>query len=206
MMMHTSKVFALTLALLGSFVLNGQEVLDKIAKDACACMAEKDLSGKDKEAIQMEVSLCLMQKMGTYQSELQEQLNVDFSNQASLQEMGQKVGMKMAATCPETMMKIAQVQSSGSGPVTVEAVTRLEGTVVGIEGDEFTFLSVQDAAGRTQKFLWLRYFEGSDAFLSNPKALVGKKVRLSYTPLEAFSPKLNEYLQRNEIRSLEIVN
>jgi len=205
-MMNTFKTTALILTLLSAVTLNGQEVLDKIAGDACSCMAAKDLSPTDQEALQMEVSMCLMQKIGNYQSQLQEQLNVDFSNQAALQEMGQKVGMKMASICPETMMKIAQVQASGSGSVSVESVSRLEGTVVGVEGDEFTLIAVKDAGGRTQKFLWLRYFEGSDAFLKNPEALVGKKVRLSYAPLEAFSPKLNEYLQRNEIRSLEIVN
>ena len=147
-----------------------------------------------------------MEKMGSYQSELQEKLNVDFSDQAALQAMGQKVGMKMAATCPETMMKIAQVQSAPAAPGAAEPVSRLEGTVVDVQGDEFTFLSVKDAGGRTQKFLWLRYFEGSDAFLSNPKALIGKKVLLSYAPLETFSLKLNEYLKRNEIKTLEVVD
>ena len=205
--MKEFRMFFLIAFLLPALSLSGQEVIDKLAKDACDCMSEKDLSGKSTEEVQMEVSMCLMQKMGAYQSQLQEQLKVDMSDQAAMQELAQKIGLKMAAICPETMMKMATMQSAATpAPAPgAEQVSRIEGTIVGVEGEEFITLVLKEGSGRTQKFLWLRYFEGSDALLADPKSAVGKKVQLSYAPIECYSPKLNEYYQRNEIKSLKVI-
>ena len=198
--------FALILPLLTTIPLQSQEIIDQMASDACDCMNEKDLSDKSAEEIQMELSLCLMQKISSYQKQLQEQLKVNISDQKDMQDLGQKIGLKMVTICPETMMKMAQVQSATAPSAPEEAETyQLEGTVTGIEGDEFTFLVLKDESGRTQKFLWLRYFDGSDAFAGNPGSAVGKKVRLIYAPIECYSPKLNEYLQRNEIKALKVI-
>jgi len=201
-----SKYVLIVLLVFGLFgTASAQEVLEKIAQDACDCLSGKDLSGKEQQEIQMEMSRCLMQKVGNYQSELQDQLDVDVTNQQAMQELGQQIGMKMVNKCPDLMMQMAQVQGGGQKDLDTEKMYQVEGVVAGIEGDEFTYVVVKDDSGRNQKFLWFRYFEGSDPFVQDPQTMVGKKVQLTFSPVECYSPKLNEYFKRNEIRALKIV-
>ncbi len=80
------------------------------------------------------------------------------------------------------------------------------GTFVGIAGEELAEILVQDPSGRYQKFLWLEYFEGSDALSFNPESFKGRKIRIIYEERRTFSYPKKDYLKNKVILRLEFLD
>jgi hypothetical protein len=168
--------------------------LDKVAEQTCECMKKKDPSKIEASMLQAEMGLCLIEAA-------QEQgLDMDFSNADAMRSLGEKVGIKMASICLENLMKFAG-QDIGGDRVNEEMV---EGTVKSVETGDLVFIVLKETSGRESKFIWLRYFEGSDEFVENPKKLAGKNVVITYAEIEYYVPKAKDYFKQKELKSLKI--
>lgn len=210
--MKILKTVVCAFLILCSVNIFAQDVLDKIAQETCDCLKGKDLSGKSEEDSNLEVGMCMMASLGEYQDKLDE-LEIDITDQSSMEKFGEKVGFKMATKCPNTLMEIGMMRSETTTTSTTtktisatsEMVQVISGTIKGMEGEEFSVLVLQDDTGREQKFLWLRYFEGSEKLATEAKSLMGKKVKIKFSSMEVYSPKLKEYIARKELKGIEFL-
>ncbi|HKK78695.1 MAG TPA: hypothetical protein VJ933_03660, partial [Phaeodactylibacter sp.] len=125
------------------------------------------------------------------------------SDQETMQQLGQDIGMRMVTKCPQYMMKLANQQAApqSTAPAPIKKASRLKGTIKAISGDEVAVVTVVEENGRSHKMLWLDFFPGS-ARLQNPSEAVGKEVTVEYQEMEVYSPKANEYFKRKKIAGI----
>ncbi len=178
-----------------------QEILDQIAGQGCDCISKLDLTGLSQDERNMKFGFCLMEKLGSLDEAQLKALNIDVADQASLQKFGEKVGMRMATKCPDVMMKIAQMQSETQ----IKSVSEASGTVKSITGSELSYIQLDDGTGDVNSFLWLSQVDGADAFLANPQAMVGKKVKITFENMDIYSPKTKGYNNKNVITKIEVI-
>lgn len=201
----------MTTALLGAMMLLAQpvlaqDVLDILAGNACECISKKDTDQMSMEDLQMQLSMCLMESVGKNQEAFtREYGELDISDQAAMQDFAQKIAMRMVTKCPQVMMKVASTsQGMPQSSETPKTATILEGVFQGVSGSEMAVIEIKEANGRTQKLLWMSYFQGSDQLISNPASLKGKAVTVEYETIEVYSPKAKEYFDRKKITSLKV--
>lgn len=203
------KTVLTSFLILFSLTIFAQDALDKISQETCDCLKGKNFEGKSQDDLSVELGMCMMTSLSTRQDKMSE-LGIDMTDQSSMEAFGQKVGLKMATKCPDVLMKIGMMSTETTTTTTTtkttataEMVQVMEGTIKGLEGEEFSILVLTDETGRDQKFLWLRYFAGSEKLSSDFKSVVGKKVKVKYKSIEVYSPKAKEYFDRKELKGIE---
>ncbi len=192
------------LATLSGLSLSAQDLMDKLADASCECISRQDVDNMTQEQLQMQLGFCIMEAVGKYPEEFQKEYgNLNPSDQAAMNKLGEQIGMKMAFKCPTVLMKVADVQTQvQTAPAALQVLT---GTVKSIEGEEFATVTLTDEQGRSHKLLWLRYFKGSERFINEPSKVVGSKVQVKVESVEYYSPKAKEYFGRKEIREVEFL-
>ena len=204
-------LFVLLLLLVTKIQAQEESALDKVARETC-----EYFEGRDEEFKTMSANE-IIGEFGIKMVELylenkdafdKEGLIFDLSKGASEGErLGEMVGLKMVTYCPSFLMVLAsneEVQEIIDEPdAPVRVMT--SGKIKKLYGDEINFLEVKGNDGKTQKFVWLTNFEGSDELLSVYDNVKGKKVNVTYENIEFFSPKLKEYITRKKITKIEFL-
>ena len=119
-------------------------------------------------------------------------------------DFGEKVGLNMINFCPKALMLLAD-NDLEDNVNSKEVMFSIVGELKSISGDEISVVSLKDENGKTQKFLWLNNFEGSDRLIIS-KNIKNLKVKVSYTTIELYSPKLKEYIVRKQISKIEYLD
>lgn len=199
----TRWCFTISILFFSTPLLIGQAMLDTLAQETCECVSQKNLEGLDEAALNMELGLCIMQGLNTHEGKLGDDLKVDIADQESMRKLGEQIGLRMANRCPDILMMIvsAKGQKANANNGTV-----LTGTIKAIDGEEFGRIILVDETGREHKLLWLRYFKGSDQLVADATLFIGKKARVEYETIECYLPKVKEYSNRKEVKSLEILD
>jgi hypothetical protein len=193
------SVFFLLLSLSGS----AQESYDKIAQLTCECAKKKDIASVGKDELQVVLSICIIEAMTQYEKQNGKKLGVDMTSQTAMQSFGMEIGKRMASNCPDVVMKMAETSTSLKSSSEKNTVS-LSGSIKSVDCTDICSLTLTDASGREHKLLWLRYFNGSDTYLADPKKLAGKKVSIKYTETEYYNPKIKDYLKGKEVVELTI--
>jgi hypothetical protein len=201
-------------ALLGAFMVLAQPLvaqealLDKLADTACACISKKDTDSMSNEDLQMQLGFCIMEAVGANQEAFEKEYGaLDPSNQSAMTKLGEQIGMKMAFKCPNVIMKLAgqePPQGMTSTTMAPSAKGTISGAFQGVSGEDIATVMIKEANGRTQKLLWMGYFEGSDVLIGNPASLSGKNVTVEYETIEVYSPQAKEYFDRKKITGLSV--
>ena len=179
--------------------LIGQDAeLDVLAQETCDCIGKKDISSMDQEKVSIELGFCIMESINAKPSDFRDKLNVNITDQAGMQALGEKIGLKMAIKCPEILMAVAGTSTE----VETESITTINGTFEGMEGTEFSRVLVKDGNGRVYRLLWFHYFEGSEKLLSAPPAK-GTAIRAQFKETEVYSPKVGSYIKIKELKGIE---
>ena len=139
----------LVLAVFAANVLYAQtdEQLDKIAQATCDCVEKKDISSMDQETMTMELGMCMIGYFGTDIGAMQE-MGINISDQASMQEFGEKVGLKMVNKCPNTMMKFGMMTMDKEEVEETVMASSISGKITGFEGDDISYVLVEADGGR----------------------------------------------------------
>jgi hypothetical protein len=200
----TNKIMLIFAAmLLLAAPVSAQDLLDKLADYSCNCLSQKNLDNASTEEIQMQMGFCIMEAVGKYPDEFQKAYgSLDPSDQAAMTKLGEDIGMKMAFKCPNTLMKLAVMETQTTTTSTVTTVSTLKGTLKAVEGDDFSQLVIRDEAGRTHKLLWLEYFNGSERLISSPEKAIGRQVTVQYETIECYSPKVNDYINCKAVKEV----
>ncbi|MFD0993047.1 hypothetical protein [Tenacibaculum geojense] len=189
-----------------SLVLHAQETtLEKVGKETCEYFTKnsKELSKLSPDEKTAKLGLQMLFLYNKYEKELNaEGIQVDFGDERSAEKLGEKIGMEMAKYCPNVLITLFGDMADEEEDVEF----MIEGTIKSIEVDELSTLVVKDSQGKTQKFVWLDNFEGSDDLIEKYNKVKGTEVQVYYKNLEVFSPKLKEYIVRKKISKLVITD
>lgn len=167
----------------------------QLAKKTCECAAEKNLAGQTQKQVQVALGLCMLEAAKA------ENFDIDLSDPDAARGLGEKVGVQMATECPEVFSAFTKQMTEESDEAEEFEV---QGKIKSVELGNFAFVVLKEEAGKEGKYLWLRYFQGSDDFLTDPKKLVGRKVKIRFKNIECFLPKASGYFMQKEITGIEI--
>jgi hypothetical protein len=209
---HLFKGILLALPLFSNAQTDKQYEL--VADAACTCANKKDFTKLDKNAMSMELGMCMFTALEVLPEK--DRKNFDFSNPAKAKGLGEKIGMKMAYKCPKIMLTLGttmnesetETDKSSGPPPPPPPPPATNYTVEGkikdvIEGDYVTILLV-DKDGREHKLIWSNHFSGESDFIANPQGLKNKNVEVSYYLSERYVPKMHDYFSLKNINGLVI--
>lgn len=192
------RILLITLISLLYFPLHGQQIIDEMAQLTCDCMSEKGVEGKTAAETEAIMQDCLISSLLPRLEDLQEQMNVEITDQVAMRGVGEKIGLKMVVLCPNIMMSMVGDKTEEAE----ESNTRIEGKITKIEGTDFTKITIEDEGGSIFKVLWLRSFEGDTQLQEMENDAIGKTVSVEFSEISCFSAEAKKYIAQKEIVSL----
>ena len=189
------KIFVALFLLVAIVGLQAQDgIVDKVSAETCTCMSEKDLTDISVEAFEQEIGLCLMNIAAKYNAELKA-AGYDISDQNSVSKLGEQVGQQIAFNCPDVFQKMMELYGQEESTQTqVRQLARYRGTFVNMQAmGPFVVLTLQDADGSQNTFLWLEYFPGSEMFLQGTDSLKDLMLTVTYETRELFQAETGDY-------------
>lgn len=182
-----------------------EELLDVISMETCDCINKKniDFAEIERTKLELEFGFCVMESYAKRKNDAEKYLGVTLSDEASLEKLGEDIAFKMMNNCPDIILALAGQYVEDELEEIEESMTMI-GDVVGLTSSQFNILSVKDKDNRTQKFLWLEYFEGEE-LLKDIAKLKKETVKVSFFNLELFDPKINEYRNFKVINSIIVL-
>lgn len=193
--------------LLNTSVFAQEPILDKIARETCEYLKSDEMKELSKDDLTIKLGVYILGLYTKYKKELnKEGIKFDLNEMSdSGRKFGEQVGMNMIKFCPDTLILLAGETLTDDDLEVEETVIEEEsvfGVINSVKGDEISTVIVKDDSGKSQKFLWLSNFKGSDRLIENKK-LKRQKVRVYYKNIEVYSPKLQEYIIRKQITRID---
>jgi hypothetical protein len=181
------------------------------ATAVCDCLTKADISDKSSaQEMQQAFITCLMSAPG-FMSKIAAS-GQDYETAA--QEIGTQLVLEMMKSNCAAFSKIAGALAAGGGngfemelPQQVQTVKTesAEGIVTKIEERDFTYITVKTTAGRELSFIYYTYVPGSDEWIKNAAIqLKNKNVSLTYAETEVYQPKIKQFINVKEIKTLSI--
>ncbi len=201
-------IFFSFICLLGLQLSFAQDNLDIITDEACKCIQEKELTGKNQQELQMELGMCIIQSLSALDESGRDSLGIDMSDQNAMYQLGEKVGIRMAVKCPDALMKMVETVETVETKPRVEisnAENQAQGTITGVEIKDLVVVTLETIDGSLLKLVWLRPFDGAINFINDPGAMNGKQVIAEYQTTEIYAPERKGYVKRKEIVSLQVI-
>lgn len=203
-------VLLLTIFSLNVVAQEKEDILDKVAKEVCEYLSSDEVKDVKGDQLAMKMGVKIFALYGEYKKEFNEAgITIDVSNPAeSGEKLGEQIGMTMIKFCPDTLIALAgdeelmdnaNVKKQDNPKDEFRSVN---GKIKSIKGDEILTVSLKDDSGKTQKFIWLSNFKGSDR-LMDAKAVKNAKVTIYYKNIEMYSPQLKDYVLRKQITQIE---
>lgn len=203
--MNNRILWVVLVLLTSQVVLSAQEsALDKVTDETCSCMAEKELDLNNKSKFEEELGLCMITAATPVLEQLGKEEGIDVSDQDALTKVGEKVGAKLALSCPKLFQQMMQIYADQvEVQASAETMTVVEGQFVGLAGEEFASVQLKGSDGEIRKYLWLDNFEGASLLQSGSQDQLGKTIKVYYQEKEFFRPKSGKYEQVKVIQKME---
>jgi hypothetical protein len=196
-------ILILSAALLSVVSGYGQEYMDKIAQKSCECLDKVPDTLKTDE-FNLKLGICMIEAATPYKKQLKKDQGINLDNiDTEGEKLGRLIGIKMASTCPNILLKLTQKPSDKEEAAAEEKTA--EGLITKLENDFFVVLSLKDEAGKINRFYWLTFVESGMELTSKYKSVVGESVIITYKVQDFFDPKIEEYRAFNIISKLEVV-
>lgn len=176
------------------------QLLEVIAKETCDCISSKidDVKEADATKVEMEFGLCMMESYSKHKKKADKYLDISFSDEASLENFGEEIGIKMVGYCPNVFMAFADTIEEEDVTTTKE----ITGEFSKIITEQFNVVYFTDSDNREQKMLWFGYFEGAN-LLSDTQTLKGQILLVEYEEIELFDPNILDYRNFKVIKKIE---
>lgn len=178
-----------------------QDILESIATKTCECIeakTNKKLNGNEAFA---ELGICMIKVSEPYKKELKKDYNVDLDvlNKETGEKLGRLVALKLVGNCPafKSFMQTEvnnQIQNKEN-----ETMFEFSGVVKEIKQNQFVSITIENEHHKTKEFLWLtEVIENNVSILKSN----GLYVKITYTQMELFEPKLNKYVISYVLKSI----
>jgi hypothetical protein len=201
-----------SLLLLASFLaplagLAQESASDRTTREICECLQALG-PGLSDEAFKDQGMTCFVGTFTQNMTELAQEygIGLDELNEDTGRQIGEKLGIKMAGACDESLRLLLLLGSQGvkEGNVNPERAPYLQsgetsGKFLRLETAGEIVKLVLSVEGEEESFYWLRPFLGSDLLERDYKKLAGKTVTLQWGLYEQYSFSLKGYGKRREI-------
>jgi hypothetical protein len=208
-----SKIIIRLIVLLVTTHLFAQQTpkIDKASEDICKYMkdnknkssikTEKDATSFFAEAF---LKVCSKDIEG-----LLKEGGIKTFDKAGGQQLGYKIGLKLAANCPEYMEIMKPVIDSKIEETTEETASVVANNIVvgyvkEVFTKEYTYINIKNEENKIEKLLWLENFQGAEKVENNPAMLINKRVRIEYTYKEIYNSTTNTFNNEKVITSLSL--
>lgn len=197
-------LLVLSVLLISSSFSQTDAQVTEISEATCECLKEKDLEGANMNKIQIELGMCMLPAM--------EESGMEFSasDVSNMEEIGEKVGVKLAFSCPEFMELIGGISEDHPDEFNelMEEHSSQEtmfsrGTVLEVESEKFVMLKILNEDGKKEIYYWMEHFEGSE-LLYRSERLLRKGVKIEYVELEVYSPAIEDYTKIKILKKLKM--
>jgi hypothetical protein len=138
-----------------------------------------------------------------YMDRLLEKENLKSFDVQSGRKIGEKLGLKLSATCPKFLEMMRPLVKEVLKDDNDSETGSLNGTVTEITQDGYTFLKLKLADGSQKRVAWLLFFDDAENINNDPKKLVGKKVEIEWKSVQLFYPKSNSFGTEKMITGLK---
>jgi hypothetical protein len=146
----------------------------------------------NKQNMTAEVGLLMLPLFGKYSAQIESHWGLSTSNTTDYEAIGERLGQLATLNCPAFTAYIKENLNDIVGTETKETKP-YAGKIIGIEGKPFTYLLVQNAQGRTDKFYWLEFFPGADKLAGPATSYSNKPVSISYREMDVYQAAEKEY-------------
>lgn len=191
-----------------SFYAQSDKYTQKVAEQTCECLSKEKIEPFTREKYEMVLVRCLFSADGLNEAMKENKLDLSKGQDAG-RELGMKIGLKMIDINCEVYMdyslKLVEEQNAANEDAANKADIT-SGLFEGIDkSGDFAYLLVKDSEGRTYKFLWMDYFEGSELFMGEAaESFKGKEIEVEWTEKEVYLPRLNDYFRVKFIQSVTL--
>lgn len=202
--MNIEKLFFFIIFFISLNIFSQETAMDKISQETCEYLDSAEMKDLEATTRNEKLGVFILNLYNKYEEELNnEGVDINFYDGTdSGAKFGEKVGMNMAKFCPEALMALA----GGIEEEPAEEFFEVKGRLVNVVGDEFSTVVLKDEDSKTQKFLWLQNFKGSDRLIEALENLNEESnVILKYNNMECYSPQLKDYIIRKVIVELTFV-
>ncbi|HEY0770528.1 MAG TPA: hypothetical protein VGD31_09370 [Sphingobacteriaceae bacterium] len=144
-------------------------------------------------------------KQGALLMPIAAERKVEITDKPAMREIGTDVGKNLLNQNCDAFMRLSMVMAKDKIEQEIDDKTGSSaGKLKRIETKEFNYVVVTDENGKEKSFIWLRQFDGADLFAANPASLIGKKLLINWTEIEAYVPSAKSYFPLKEIVKLSI--
>ncbi|RJE74080.1 hypothetical protein [Reichenbachiella sp. MSK19-1] len=205
--MNKIAMYKFLLTTLLIFVLSNtfaQKYMDNILSKSCECV-DKVSTDLPMQEFNLQLGLCMIEAAQPYKKQLMKDYDIDLENIDSNgqgEKLGRTIGVKMATTCPNTLMRLTNKMTAPETETTtnVEAV----GTVSHIDRELFVVFTLKDSYDKEVKYYWLSAVESPINLDQNYPSLLGKDVSIIYETQELFDPNIEIYRDFNVIQKISL--
>ena len=203
-------LLSLLLAIALSPAVHGQQVVEQIAEETCACIQASGLEEKNAN-LELLTSTCVQQAMLDHIGDITEAYRVDLSNPETSREIGEtigkEVGIWLATNCRiYRRLYMQRVAAPPQSETLTHPLHSTEGSITGLRGEELAFVILVDEYGDELSFLWLEKFPDSEEYLGRIEDLKGKRVRITWREIQLYQVRTQNYRKTKEIRGLELLD
>ncbi len=181
-----------------------QTYLDKISIKLCSCF-EKTFDSTSMEISEMKFNICLIDESKPYKNQILKDyaFNVETMDEKLGTKYFEDIGMTTVKHCPDIMMRVMKLSQENNETSSLESIQIFEGTVIKIEKNDFVVFHIKDKMNKLLKIYWLGSIESNKPFESSYMNYLTKKVSITYSEMELFDHKINEYRSYKILKSLE---
>jgi hypothetical protein len=191
-----------------TFTGQAQDRMKSIVDTVCNCLSKKDMSKVTRSNAQQTLMECFLGNAMNDMMELAKERGVEMSDQEGMEKLGYEIGQRLVKDKCEPAMKLfmkiaADEKDAPAVPDEGVKVNANTGKLIRTESRDFVYFVVQDAkTKKTDTYIWLSNFPGSEEFLANPAKWNNKNVTIEWKETEVYSPKKKAYVMMKEVTGL----
>lgn len=205
------KRFFFLLLLCSATVLPAQKSIDRLSDATCNCLVQSQVDTvKTSPGLEKLITTCMMSNMMADLDRIMKDMKLKEFNADAGREIGTRVGMKMATTCPKFMQAVSAVREAKvDSAAHVTAATGIstgtvQGTITKIDSAGFVWFTVKEADGSLTRLLWCHSFAPSADLIKNYKTYVGRNVKIGWQLINIWLPDVKGYYDVKEMTSFAL--
>jgi hypothetical protein len=176
-------------------------VEQKVTNAICDCLNKIDQSkittSKEAKDAFMNCYMAQSDKL----IDLTNERNISVGDGVAMHQLGIDIGKNLLSQKCNGFTLIAVKMADKKGEPEAQTTT---GIFKRIDNKGFNYIIIADENGSEKSFLWLRQFGGSEQFINNASASVGKKITISWQDMEVYLPQSKGYFAIKEITAISV--
>lgn len=192
-LLQSVLLFILFLSFNSSPVLaqsNKSPFSDSLVSDFCTIFSNGSIEAEN-ENTSAEIGLMILPLITKYKDQIKSEWGFDINEPQELRKASEKIGQLAAVGCPAFLDFVKNNMDNLKSES--KSAKLFKGKLVKVEGSPFSYLLVQNKAGKTDKIYWMEFFEGSNLISAKHGVTVNKTVSVSFRETEMYDAASQEY-------------